>query len=156
MRRLRLVESRTEAASMSLRVAFASSDRQLVDQHFGAASAFAIYAIDPDASTLLEVAQFIDTAMDGHEGKLAAKIDLLAGCGAVYCQAVGASAVQQLLGKGIQPIKVAEGTSIEALIGVLQEELRAGPLGWLAKALARGKPRDESRFAAMDAEGWQE
>ena len=141
---------------MSLRVAFASSDRQVVDQHFGAASAFAIYAIDPDASTLLEVAQFIDTAMDGHEGKLAAKIDLLAGCGAVYCQAVGASAVQQLLGKGIQPIKVAEGTSIEALIGVLQEELRAGPLGWLAKALARGKPRDESRFAAMDEEGWQE
>jgi nitrogen fixation protein NifX len=150
------VEACTEEAPVSLRVAFASSDRRLVDQHFGAASAFAIYAIGPQSSTLVEVAQFIDTAMDGHEGKLAAKIDLLAGCGAVYCQAVGASAVQQLLAKGIQPIKVTEGTSIEVLIAVLQEELRAGPLGWLAKALARGRPRDASRFAHMDEEGWQE
>jgi len=141
---------------MSLRVAFATSDRQFVDQHFGAASAFAIYAIEPESSRLVEIAQFIETAMDGHEGKLAAKIDLLAGCGAVYCQAVGASAVRQLFAKGIQPIKVPEGTSIETLIGVLQEELRAGPLGWLAKAVAGGTPRDESRFAAMDDEGWQE
>jgi nitrogen fixation protein NifX len=141
---------------MSLRVAFASSDRVLVDQHFGAASAFAIHAIDADSSALVEVAQFIETAMDGHEGKLAAKIDLLAGCGAVYCQAVGASAVQQLLAKGIQPIKVPEGTTIESLIGVLQQELRAGPLGWIAKALARGAPRDGRRFEAMADEGWQE
>ena len=141
---------------MSLRVAFASSDRVFVDQHFGAASAFAIHAIDTDSSVLVEVAEFIETAMDGHEGKLAAKIDLLAGCAAVYCQAVGASAVQQLLAKGIQPIKVPDGTTINALIGVLQQELRAGPAGWLAKALARGRPRGEDRFVAMDEEGWQE
>jgi nitrogen fixation protein NifX len=141
---------------MSLRVAFASSDRVCVDQHFGAASAFAIHAIDADSSALVEVAQFTETAMDGHEGKLAAKIDLLAGCGAVYCQAVGASAVQQLLTKGIQPIKVPEGTSIDVLIGVLQQELRAGPAGWLAKALARDRARDERRFDAMADEGWQE
>lgn len=141
---------------MSLRVAFASSDRVFVDQHFGAASAFAIHAIEADSSALVEVAEFIETAMDGHEGKLAAKIELLAGCAAVYCQAVGASAVQQLLAKGIQPIKVPDGTTIDALIGVLRQELRAGPSGWLAKALARGRPRDEDRFAAMDEEGWQE
>ena len=141
---------------MSLRVAFASSDRRIVDQHFGAASAFVIYAIEAESATLVELARFVDVAMDGHEGKLAAKIDLLAGCGAVYCQAVGASAVQQLLAKGIQPIKVAEGTPIEVLISVLQKEMRAGPVGWLAKALARGRPRDGSRFAHMDEEGWQE
>jgi len=141
---------------MSLRVAFASSDRVFVDQHFGAASAFAIHSVDAHASALVEVAEFIETAMDGHEGKLAAKIELLAGCAAVYCQAVGASAVQQLLAKGIQPIKVPDGTTIDALIGVLQRELRAGPSGWLAKALARGSPRDADRFAAMEEEGWQE
>jgi nitrogen fixation protein NifX len=154
-RRLRLVAGRTESA-MSLRVAFASSDRVVVDQHFGAASAFAIHAIDADSSALVEVAEFIETAMDGHEGKLAAKIELLAGCAAVYCQAVGASAVQQLLAKGIQPIKVPDGTTIDALIGVLQQELRAGPVGWIAKALARGRARDERRFDAMAEEGWQE
>lgn len=141
---------------MSLRVAFASSDRRQVDQHFGAASAFAIYVVEAGASALVEVAQFMETAMDGHEGKLAAKIELLADCGAVYCQAVGASAVQQLLAKGIQPVKVPEGTAIEALIGVLQQALRDGPQGWIAQALARGRPRDDGRFAAMADEDWQE
>lgn len=141
---------------MSLRVAFASSNRVVVDEHFGAASAFAIHSIDLESSVLIEVAQFIDTAMDGHEGKLAAKIDLLAGCGAVYCLAVGASAVQQLLAKGIQPIKVPDGTSIHALIEALQSELRSGPVGWLAKLLAREPGRDVGRFDAMAAEGWKE
>jgi nitrogen fixation protein NifX len=150
------VGSRIEDAAMSLRVAFASSDRKVVDQHFGAARAFAIYAIDASGGSLVEVAEFIDTAMDGHEGKLAAKMDLLAGCGAVYCQAVGASAVSQLLARGIQPIRVEEGTAIDTLIGVLQAELRAGPVGWLSKSLKRRGAESGQRFAAMEDEGWQE
>jgi nitrogen fixation protein NifX len=55
-------------------IAFASSDRDTVNEHFGAASAFAILEIDETSSRLREVAEFIDTAMDGHEGKLDAKI----------------------------------------------------------------------------------
>lgn len=141
---------------MSLRIAFASSDRQHVDQHFGAARAFAIHSIEPKTLRLVEVAEFMESPMDGHEGKLAAKIELLAGCSAVYCQAVGASAVHQLLAKGIQPVKVEEGASIERLIAGLQGELRAGPAGWLAKAVRGGAPRDDNRFTAMEREGWQE
>lgn len=139
-----------------VKVAFASSDRQHVDQHFGAAQAFAVYSVDPQSSVLSEVAEFLESAMDGNEGKLAAKIALLRDCVAVYCQAVGASAIQQLLAQGIQPVKVTEGMPIDALIAMLQEELRAGPTGWLAKAMQRQRRNDSSRFAAMEAEGWQE
>jgi nitrogen fixation protein NifX len=139
-----------------LKVAFASSDRKTVDQHFGAARAFAIHAIDAETDALVEVAEFMETAMDGHEGKLAGKIDLLAGCTAVYCQAVGASAIQQLLARGVQPVKVDEGTSIDSVVSALQAELKSGPSGWLAKALQRATPRDASRFDAMADEGWQE
>lgn len=156
MRRLRLVNGNTEEISMSLRIAFASSDREHVDQHFGAARAFAVYTVEPASHALVEVAQFMETAMDGNEGKLATKVDLLAGCAAVYCQAVGASAIQQLLARGIQPIKVEEGTPIAGLIGALQEQLRDGPSGWLAKALKQQEGRDPSRFAAMEEEGWEE
>ena len=95
---------------MTVKIAFASSDRRAVNQHFGAAGAFAIYEVGEAEARLIEVAEFIETAMDGHEGKLAAKVELLGDCAAVYCNAVGASAIQQLLLKSIQPMRVDEGT----------------------------------------------
>lgn len=145
---------------MRARIAFASSDRRLVDQHFGAAEAFAIYELALEDqhiadARLVEVAQFhdADTAMDGHEGKLASKIALLEGCAAVYCNAVGASAIKQLLAAGIQPMKVDEGSAIDALLNSLDVSLREAPPAWLAKS---SKPRDSGRFDAMEAEGWSE
>ena len=140
---------------MSVRIAFASSDRKRVDQHFGAAEAFAIYELSDDEARLGEVAEFTDhdTAMDGNENKLAGKIALLSGCAAVYCNAVGASAIKQLLAAGIQPMKVEEGEIIDALLCGLAQSLEGTAPAWLAKNL---RPRDENRFEAMDAEGWNE
>lgn len=136
-------------------IAFATTNRDVVNEHFGAASAFAILEIDATTTRLREVAEFIDTAMDGHEGKLDAKIALLDGCAAVYACAIGGSAVQRLLAKGVQPVKVDEGTSIGALVKQLQAELAAGPTGWLAKA-AQPKGAAADKFAAMAEEGWEE
>src|SRR5512135_273670 len=96
VRHLRLVKP-IEEANMTVKIAFATSDRRAVNQHFGAAEAFAVYELGERESRLVEVAEFIETAMDGHEGKLAAKVELLGDCAAVYCNAVGASAIQQLL-----------------------------------------------------------
>jgi nitrogen fixation protein NifX len=142
---------------MSLRIAFASSDRQRVDQHFGAAEAFAVYVVEPPAARLVEVAEFseADVLMDGHEGKLARKIELLGGCAAVYCVAVGGSAIKQLLAAGIQPMKVEEGVAIDDCLGELLGSVQSGtsPL-WLRKALQGG--RDEKRFDELLSEAWQE
>ncbi|MBI3480508.1 MAG: nitrogen fixation protein NifX [Nitrosomonadales bacterium] len=137
---------------MTVKIAFASNDRRLVNQHFGAAEAFAIYEMSETDSRLVEVAEFIETAMDGHEGKLAAKIELLNGCAAVYCNAVGASAIQQLLAKGIQPMRVDECSAIDDLLGCLQKNMRSEPPAWLAKHLKKQASVD--RFA--DEEEWQE
>src|ERR1035437_9691680 len=98
----------------------------------------------------MEVAEFIETAMDGHEGKLAAKVELLDGCAAVYCNAVGASAIQQLLAKGIQPMRVDEGAAIDGLLSCLQ--MQSEPPLWLVKHMK--KQADADRFA--DDEEWQE
>lgn len=140
----------------TLRVAFASNDMKHVNQHFGSTEGFVIYAIDREQATLLEVAQFDKFEHDGNEDKLTAKLALIEGCSAVYCQAVGASAIHQLTAKNIQPIKVSENYEIEALIKELQEELRLGPSKWLAKAIKRQQGNDESRFDQMEAEGWNE
>jgi nitrogen fixation protein NifX len=145
----------TEAAP-AVQVAFASADRRHVDQHFGAAEGFVIYSLEPDRCELLEVTQFGRLDMDGNEDKLGAKIEALADCVAVYCLAVGASAVGQLKAKGIQPIKVTPNTPISSLLRGLQRELRDGPSVWLARAIDRRRPRAADRFEAMEMEGWSE
>jgi nitrogen fixation protein NifX len=141
---------------MRVKVAFASSDRRQVDQHFGAAESFAIYELSNGDARLVEVAEFTDrdTAMDGHEGKLASKVDLLAGCAAVYCNAVGASAIKQLLARDIQPLKVEEGTLIDTLLSELNQSLQATPPAWMVKQIKRQNAGD--RFGSMAEEGWAE
>ncbi|MEW8522683.1 MAG: NifB/NifX family molybdenum-iron cluster-binding protein [Candidatus Thiodiazotropha endolucinida] len=157
-RRLQLVGCNTEEQWMmtALKVAFATSDMKHVDQHFGAAQSFAIYAVDREKVCFVEANEFGVLAMDGNEDKLAAKIAVLDGCIAVYSQAVGASAIQQLKTQGIQPVKVSPGSEIRELLENLQEELRQGPGSWLAKAIASTMPVDPARFDKMEEEGWEE
>ena len=142
-----------------IRVAFATSDRKRVDQHFGTACALAIYAITPEQASLVEFAQFGALEADGHEDKLAAKLALLRECAVVYCEAVGGSAIQQLLSIGVQPIRVEANTAIAPLLTDLQTALRGGAPAWLNRAIARQHGSSEgasARFAVMEAEGWQE
>ena len=157
-RRLQLVGCSIEDQWMAsaLKVAFATSDMQHVDQHFGAAEAFAIYAVDMEQACFVEASEFGRLDMDGNEDKLGVKIAVLEGCVAVYSQAVGASAINQLKAKGIQPMKVPPGAQIHDLLESLQQELREGPSSWLAKAITQATPADPSRFDRMEAEGWDE
>jgi nitrogen fixation protein NifX len=156
-RRLQLVTGREDIEmEHAVKVAFATGDMKQVDQHFGAAESFAVYAVDLAQATLMEAIQFGPLAMDGNEDKLAAKIAALDGCVAVYCQAVGGSAVNQLRAKGIQAVKVSPGCEIRHLIEALQGELRQGPSAWLARAIEAKRPRGGDRFDEMEQEGWVE
>lgn len=161
-RRLQLVNCSTDGftgddwMTTALKVAFATSNMKQVDQHFGAAQTFAIYAVNQDRICFLEATEFGQLEMDGNEDKLAAKIDVLEGCIAVYSQAVGASAINQLKSKNIQPVKVSPGADISALLESLQNELRQGPGSWLARAIAATMPVDTARFDQMEDEGWEE
>ena len=157
-RRMRVVDGdgQDNMVAVSVQVAFATSDMKHVDQHFGSAQSFTLYAVNPDSTKLLEASQFGQLAQDGNEDKLAVKIDTLKGCAAVFCQAVGASAVRQLLAHGIQPVKVTPGAQISDLLDSLQEQLREGPSAWLAKAVQRQDEPDTGRFDTMESEGWDE
>ncbi len=139
-----------------LRVAFASADRATVDQHFGAAIGFAIYAIDGERTQLVELAEFPPETMDGNENKLPAKIAALAGCHAVYCLAAGASAVKQLLASGIQPVRLDDEEDIEHLLRQISLAIREGGIGWVDKVLRQARDAGADRFARMAEEGWDE
>lgn len=141
----------------SIKLAFATSDRRHVDQHFGAAESFVVHAVDATgAASLVEVIQFGTLRRGGNEDKLAAKIAALEGCAAVYCQAIGASAINQLRAAGIQPLKVTPGVAVAELIEAIQVELQVGPSPWLARALGGRPHQDGKRFDRMEAEGWSE
>lgn len=137
-----------------LRVAFASDDRTTVNQHFGAAVGFAIYALDGERCQLVELAEFPPQSMDGNETRLPAKITALTGCAAVYCLAAGGSAVKQLLGAGIQPMRLDEGVRIESLLKQISGAIKDGGIPWVDKALR--KNGDGGRFERMAADGWEE
>jgi len=157
-RRLNVVPDSDEEKFMqtALKIAFATSDMETVNQHFGSAKSFAVYAVDMDEAHMLEAAEFGVLNQDGNEDKLSVKLDLLDGCAAVYCQAVGGSAINQLIAHGIQPVKVHEGSKIKELIVDLQNEMKAGPSSWLAKAINQHKSPDPERFNKMADEGWDE
>lgn len=137
-----------------LRVAFASDDRVMVNQHFGAAMGFAIYAFDDEQERLVELVEFPPDHMAGNENKLPARIQALAGCAAVYCLAVGASAVKQLLAAGVQPVRLDQAMPIDPILKLIRQALGKGGIPWIDKRRQQGK--DEARFARMDEEAWEE
>jgi nitrogen fixation protein NifX len=151
--------SADESAPM-LKLAFASDDRARVNLHFGAATSFVFYEVGPDRVTLSGVAEFPEETMDGNENKLAAKMECLADCDAVFVYAIGASAIQQLLARGVQPIRVDQTDDIAGLLREVRAALREHGAkdspSWIGRALAaKEKANDAARFARMEAEGWE-
>jgi nitrogen fixation protein NifX len=161
-RQLRVLDSsdrggqREMSDTETMKVAFATDDLKNINQHFGSAERFAIYRIAAGGSSLLEVAEFGRLDQDGNENKLVDKFAVLADCIAVYSLAVGPSAVRQLMALGIQPLKLQYGTPIGTVLGELQQQLKQGPDGWLARALDARQEKSAARFDAMEEEGWCE
>ena len=155
-RRLAVVHdsSAPQKHKQELRVAFASSDRKTINQHFGSAPLFIVYAITMNSSRFVEVVEFPSELQDGNEGKLVTRIEALRGSNAVYVQAIGASAVCQLRGAGVYPQKAARNAPISLLISALQDRIKTDPPTWVIAAFIGDK--DPDRFDRMDEEGWED
>ncbi len=137
-----------------VRIAFATRDRKHIDQHFGSACSFMIYSVTPTSHELVEVAEFTETEQDKNHSKLLTKLELLEGCQAVYCNAIGAAAVRQLFTLGVQPLRSQPGTTIAREITELQSQWHSTPPTWLKNYLEPAA--GENRFDQMEEEGWQE
>lgn len=151
------VVPRSEADDLgrpTLKIAFATADRRHVDQHFGSAESFVVYAVGANGHALAEAVRFGAAPQDGNEDKLADRMAALEGCAAVYVQAVGSSAIQRLVSIGVQPVKVMPGTPIADALKAVKHEIAAPTTPWIARALRIHK--DPSRFEAMSAEDWDE
>jgi len=139
-----------------LKIAFASSDGETVNQHFGSARGFFVYGISGDSKVLLTSIDFPKEKKDGNEDKLKPKLKWLVGCDIVYCGSVGGSATKQLITLGIHPAVVKGGPDIDEIIDDLQTELNGTLSPMLDRIIQQKKPRQENRFETMDDEGWEE
>ncbi|MGR8934661.1 MAG: NifB/NifX family molybdenum-iron cluster-binding protein [Gammaproteobacteria bacterium] len=145
-----------EVDANKLIVAFASSDGEIVNQHFGSSLGFHVYGIDGNTATLLAVKSFGKEQRDGNEDKLKPKLAWLTGCDLVYCGSVGGSATNQLIKLGAHPVSVKEGPEIEEIIAELQNEITGAISPMLERIFKQKMAKDESRFEGMADEEWDE
>lgn len=139
-----------------LMVAFASSDGECVNQHFGSALGFHVFGINSDKATLLATKTFPKEKKDGNEDKLKPKLAWLHGCDLVYCGSVGGSATKQLIMLGAHPIVVKGGPEIEEIITELQQELNGTMSPVLERVIRQKRGKSDDRFNEMEDEGWEE
>lgn len=154
----RYIESVAEIASTpnELLVAFASSDGEMVDEHFGSAAAFYLYKLNASGGELIAEQRFGQEKRDGNEDKLKPKLTWLAGCDLVYCGSVGGSATRQLIALDISPMQIAEGPEVVDLLAELQKQLAGTPERWLANILRRKAKHGASGFSVEALEEWVE
>jgi nitrogen fixation protein NifX len=136
-RRLDLIEPHKKRG-IAMRVAFASSDKVNINEHFGMAPNFVIWEIEPDESRLAGVVQVAATG-DDEDDKIAARLAALTDCAIVYVTQIGGPAAARLVANKIHPLKSKEPETIASAVEKLQEVLRNNPPPWMKKAMLKGE-----------------
>lgn len=122
-----------------MKVAFASTDKVHIDEHFGQAEEFYVWNVGPDEAEFSGVIQVkTEDDMEGHsDDKIEARGAALAECALVYVAEIGGPAAARLVAKKIHPLKSKTQEPIADVITKLQEVLRGSPPPWLRKALMK-------------------
>ncbi len=122
-----------------MKVAFASTDKIHVNEHFGRAEEFYIWDIGPDEAEFNGIVQ-VKTEGDDESDRIEARCSGLAECAVVYVAEIGGPAAARLVAKKIHPIKSKDRAPIKETVEKLQEVLRNSPPPWLRKALMKNEP----------------
>jgi len=145
-----------EADRHLLMVAFASSDGECVNQHFGSSQGFQVYGVSAESAILLTSKVFEKEKKDGNEDKLKPKLSWLYGADLVYVGSIGGSATKQLVMLGAHPVVVKGGPEIEDIIEELQKELKGKLSPTLQRIYHKKSGKSENRFDEMEELGWDD
>jgi len=121
-----------------MKVAFASTDKIHIDEHFGHAEEFFIWEVGTDAAAFAGVVQIRDEIESGHsDDKIEARCSALTDCALVYVAEIGGPAAARLVQKRIHPLKSKDREPIIEVIAKLREVLHGNPPPWLRKAMLK-------------------
>jgi nitrogen fixation protein NifX len=126
------------AKGLTMKVAFASTDKIHVDEHFGRAEEFCIWEVGPEDAGFAGLVQ-VRTEGDDEADRIEARCAGLEACALVYVAQIGGPAAARLVQKKIHPIKSKEQAPIKDVIVKLQEVLKGNPPPWLRKAMLKGE-----------------
>jgi nitrogen fixation protein NifX len=128
-----------------MKVAFATTDGNNIDEHFGRAGLFAVYEMTEGGHRFLELRKFadgvdravVDTRDKGqvHDDAVQAKVEKLADCKLIYLTEIGGPAAARLVQKGIMPMKIKEPVMILTALEKLGDTIKKSPPPWLRKAM---------------------
>lgn len=117
----------------SIRVGFATTDGELLDQHFGGCLRFFVYQVSPAEVRLVDFRSVADSV--DAEDPTAYRAELLQDCHVLYVQSIGGPAAAKVIQRGIYPLKNEERPAISELLAQLQEKMANNPPPWLAKVM---------------------
>ena len=125
-----------------MKVAFASTDKIHVNEHFGRAEEFYIWDIGPENAEFNGIIQVKNEGNDEAD-RIEARCSGLAECAVVYVAEIGGPAAARLVAKKIHPIKSKDQAPITEAVDKLQEVLRNSPPPWLKKALLKNESSEQ-------------
>lgn len=122
---------------MGIKIAFASTDRINIDQHFGWSKTFQLYEVDKEEAIFIKEIDSSHDYEDEHK-KLSYKIETIREANMLYCTQIGPSAAKMVQAAGIYPVRSggaedAPHEPIHAAIGKLQAMLVGNPPPWLMR-----------------------
>ena len=136
-RRLDIVRNQ-DRKGLFMKVAFASTDKIHVDEHFGQAKEFYLWEIGPEQAEFTGVLQVNEGDGDADD-RIEARSAALADCALVYVGQIGGPAAARLVAKRIHPLKSKEAELITVVVEKLQQVLQGNPPPWLRKAMLKNE-----------------
>lgn len=120
-----------------MKIAFTTSNGEIIDQHFGQCRSFHIWEVEAEQAGFLETLSVGEHGSD-EEDRIAARAQLLTDCAIVYTMQIGGPAAAKLVAQKIHPMKTNAEVSLKETVEKLQKVLRGNPPPWIRKAMNKG------------------
>lgn len=114
----------------ALKIAFATTDMENIDSHFGSAKQFAVYDVSKDNITVCEILKVPEKDTDKT-------VELLKDIDIVYFTNIGAVAAAKIINSGIFPIKYKEIVPIDEELEKLKNMLGTNPPPFIKKIIEK-------------------
>ena len=122
--------STNEPKQGTLKIAFATTDMENIDSHFGSAKQFAVYDVSKESITACEIIRIEEKDTD-KTVQLLKLIDI------VYFTDIGATAAAKIINSGIFPIKYKDIVLIDDELNKLKTMLNGNPPPFIKKIIEK-------------------
>lgn len=119
-----------------MKVAYATSDGLVVDEHFGSGERFDVYQVTSSGAVFLGSRTPAADAAD----RINARVDLLRDCAILQVVSIGGPAAARVTRAGIHPLRAEPDSPIEALNFRLRRVLAGNPPPWLRRLTREQQP----------------